>query len=94
MKIPGLDSLVYRTFWGLDRLGYIRTARDLAGVRPETLGGILVAVTTALGDSICFTPALDALRSRFPKGADRRPVSPRLRRAVPTGPPIGRGDPL
>ena len=67
MKIPGLDSLVYRTFWGLDRLGYIRTVRDLAGVHIETIGGILVAVTTVLGDSVCFTPALDALRSRFPR---------------------------
>jgi len=36
-------------------------------VRLENIGGILVAVTTALGDSICFTPALDALRSRFPR---------------------------
>lgn len=67
MKIPGLDSLVYRTFWALDRLGYIRTVRDLADANLDAVGGIVVAVTTGLGDSVCFTPGLDALRSRFPR---------------------------
>jgi ADP-heptose:LPS heptosyltransferase len=67
MKIPGLDSLVYRSFWALDRLGRIRTVRDLADANLDAVDGIVVAVTTALGDSICFTPALQALRSRFPR---------------------------
>ena len=67
MKIPGLDGLVYRTFRALDHLGYIRTVRDLAEANLEAVGGILVVVTTARGDSICFTPALQALRSRFPR---------------------------
>jgi len=67
MKIPGLDTLVYRTFWALDRLGRIRTLRDLATVDLDGIGGILVAVTTALGDSVCFTPALTALRDRLPR---------------------------
>jgi len=67
MRIPGLDTLVYRTFWALDRLGRIHTVRDLAVVDLDRIGGILVAVTTALGDSVCFTPALAALRDRFPQ---------------------------
>ena len=67
MKIPGLDALVYRTFWILNRLGRIRTVRDLAAVDLDQIRGILVAVTTALGDSVCFTPALTALRKCFPQ---------------------------
>ena len=67
MNIPALDALLYRTFWTLARLGRIRTVRDLAVVDFDALGGILVAVTTALGDSVCFTPALTALRDRFPR---------------------------
>jgi ADP-heptose:LPS heptosyltransferase len=65
MKIPGMDTLMYRTFWALHHLGRIRTVRDLASVDLDAIGGILVAVTTALGDSVCFTPALSALRDRF-----------------------------
>jgi ADP-heptose:LPS heptosyltransferase len=67
MRIPGLDTLVYRTFWALDRLGRIQTVRDLATIDLNRIGGILVAVTTALGDSVCFTPGLTALRERFPR---------------------------
>ena len=67
MRIPFVDTLLYRTFWGLDRLGRIRTVQDLADVRLDELQSVLVAVTTALGDSICFTPALTALRDRFPR---------------------------
>ena len=66
MKLPGLDTLVYRTFWLLDRLGRLRTVRDLATVDLDRIAGILVAVTTALGDSVSFTPILTALRERFP----------------------------
>lgn len=65
MKIPGLDTVIYRTFWILDRLGKIRTGRDLAAVDLDGIGSILVAVTTALGDSVTFTPGLTALRDRF-----------------------------
>ncbi len=67
MKIPGVGTLLYRTFWALDRLGRIHTVRDLATVDLTRIEGILVAVTTAMGDSICFTPALSALRQRFPQ---------------------------
>ena len=67
MRIPGLDTLVYRTFWALDRLGRIQTVRDLATIDLNRVDGILVAVTTALGDSVCFTPGLTALRERFPR---------------------------
>ncbi|MEK7205052.1 MAG: glycosyltransferase family 9 protein [candidate division NC10 bacterium] len=58
---------MYRTFWALDRLGRIHTVRDLAVVDLDRIGGILVAVTTALGDSVTFTPGLTALRDRFPR---------------------------
>ncbi len=67
MRVPGLDTLLYRTFWILDRLGRLRTVRDLAAVDLERIAGILVAVTTALGDSVTFTPGLTALRDRFPR---------------------------
>jgi ADP-heptose:LPS heptosyltransferase len=67
LKIPGLDRLVHRTFWALDRLGKIDTVRDLAAVDLDRIEGILVAVTTALGDSVSFTPAYAALRARFPR---------------------------
>jgi len=67
VRIPYLDTLVYRTFWGLHRMGQIRTVRDLATVDFHKLSSILVAVTTALGDSVAFTPALTALRKCFPR---------------------------
>ncbi len=67
MRIPGIDTLLYRTFWMLDRLGRIHTVRGLSDVRLDEIRSILVAVTTALGDSVCFTPALSALRGRFPQ---------------------------
>jgi len=40
MKIPGLDTLAYRTFWALDRLGRIRTIRDMARPRLEVASGL------------------------------------------------------
>lgn len=67
MNIPGLDTLLYRTFWALDRLGRIHTVRDLAAIDLDRIRSLLVAVTTALGDSITFTPALSALRTCFPR---------------------------
>ncbi len=67
MNIPGLDTLLYRTFWALDRLGWIHTIRNLAAVDLDRIRSILVAVTTALGDSVTFTPALSALRTCFPR---------------------------
>lgn len=67
MNIPPLDALLYRTFWALDRLGWIQTVRDLATVDFDRIRSILVAVTTALGDSVTFTPALAALRTCFPR---------------------------
>ena len=67
MRIPAIDTLVYRAFWALDRLGQIQTVRDLSAVKVGEVRRILVAVTTALGDSVCFTPALSALRARFPR---------------------------
>jgi ADP-heptose:LPS heptosyltransferase len=93
MKVPGLDTLVYRTCWVLDRLGKIGTVRDLAAVDLDRVGGILVGVTTALGDSVSFTPALAALRDRFPRArivglfhqafADLYGEDPRLDAVIP-----------
>ena len=93
MKIPCLDTLVYRTFWALDRLGRIHTVRDLAGVDLDRIRSILVAVTTALGDSVAFTPALEALRECFPLArivglfhrnfADLYQADPRLDAVIP-----------
>ncbi len=48
-------------------MGKIRTIRDLSAVRLDDVRGILIVVTTALGDSITFTPALTAIRERYPK---------------------------
>lgn len=67
MRIPAIDTLVYRAFWALDHLGRIQTVRDLSALQVGEVRRILVAVTTALGDSVCFTPALTALRARFPR---------------------------
>jgi ADP-heptose:LPS heptosyltransferase len=93
MNIPGLDTLLYRTFWALHRLGRIHTVRDLAAVDPDRIRSILVAVTTALGDSVTFTPALAALRERFPLArivglfhrnfADLYLADPRLDEVIP-----------
>lgn len=64
MKIPLLDGLVRWTTVAAHRCGVLPTATvwspgDLDGAR-----GILVVISTALGDSVSFTPALDALRAR------------------------------
>lgn len=66
MKISGLDSLVFHTVKLLHGVGRIQTVRRLKDVQLDHVHGILVAVTTAMGDSITFTPALTALRHRFP----------------------------
>lgn len=51
----------------LHQIGKIRTDPDLHGGKLDDVKGILVAVTTALGDSITFTPALTAVRARYPR---------------------------
>jgi ADP-heptose:LPS heptosyltransferase len=93
MKIPALDTLLYRVFWALDRMGRLRMVRNLASVDLDRVGGILVAVTTALGDSVTFTPGLAALRARFPRArivgflhrdfADLYRADPRLDAVIP-----------
>ena len=67
MKIPGLDALLYRTVRFLHQAGKIQTVRDLGSARLDEVRSILITVTTALGDSITFTPALTAMRDRFPR---------------------------
>lgn len=67
MKIPGLDTAVFQTVRWMHRLGKIRTIRDLNAVRIDGIHSILIVVTTALGDSVTFTPALTSLRKRYPK---------------------------
>lgn len=66
MKIPGLDAILFQIVRMGCRIGKIRTVRNLKDVNLNEIRGILVVITTALGDSVTFTPALTALRERFP----------------------------
>ncbi|HSB71896.1 MAG TPA: glycosyltransferase family 9 protein [Candidatus Methylomirabilis sp.] len=66
MKVPWLDGLVRWTTLGAHACGLFSTA---TGWLPEELRrarGILVVISTALGDSVSFTPALEALRAGLP----------------------------
>lgn len=66
MKIPLIDSTLFLAVKCFHRLGKIQTVQKLSDVNLDRVRSILIAVTTALGDSITFTPALTALRDRFP----------------------------
>jgi ADP-heptose:LPS heptosyltransferase len=66
MKIPFLDGLVRGTTLAAHAVGLLPTAAGWAPERAAGARGILVVVSTALGDSICLTPALDALRAGLP----------------------------
>jgi ADP-heptose:LPS heptosyltransferase len=67
MKIPLVDGVVRWTTLGAHACGLLPTARTWSLGDLERAHGILVVITTALGDSICFTPALEALRVRCPR---------------------------
>lgn len=67
MKVPLLDGIVHWTTVAAHGCGLLPTA---TGWSPEDLDrakGILVVISTALGDSVSFTPALEALRGRAPQ---------------------------
>ena len=66
MKIPGLDGLVRWATLGAHRLGLLPTAARWTPEDLDCARGILIVVSTALGDSVCSTPLLDGLRRRFP----------------------------
>ena len=66
MKIPLLDGLVR---WGTlvgHGAGVLRTAATWSPGDLDRAQRILIVISTALGDSVCFTPALEALRARVP----------------------------
>lgn len=70
MKIPLLDGIVRWTTLAAHGCGLLPTADGWAPEDLDHARGILVVISTALGDSVSFTPALDALRAR--------PARPRL----------------
>ncbi len=93
MKIPGFDFLVFQSVHLLHGFGRIKTVRTIESIQPASVRSILIVVTTALGDSITFTPALDPIRRRFPHArivgfyhhafADLYADDPRFDRIIP-----------
>lgn len=67
MKIPLLDGIVRWGTLAAHRGGLLPTARHWSVEDLEHARGILVVISTALGDSISLTPALEALRARWPR---------------------------
>jgi ADP-heptose:LPS heptosyltransferase len=67
VKIPLLDGVVRWGTLAAHGAGLLRTAPAWSAADLDRARGILVVVSTALGDSICLTPALDGLRARFPR---------------------------
>ncbi len=92
MNIPGLDFAVSRAVSFLFHAGRIRTVKHLRDVDLARVSRVLIVITTALGDSITFTPALTALREKFRTArlvglyhaafADLYRVDPRLDRVI------------
>ncbi len=66
MKIPLLDGLVRWTTLSAHGFGLLPTATKWSPEDIERVQGILIVISTALGDSVCFTPALEALRIGAP----------------------------
>jgi ADP-heptose:LPS heptosyltransferase len=64
VKIPLLDGVVRWTTVAAHGCGLLPTAAAWSPADLERARGILVVVSTALGDSVSFTPALEALRAR------------------------------
>jgi ADP-heptose:LPS heptosyltransferase len=67
VKIPFLDGLVRVGTLLAHDAGLVQTAKTWSPADLDRARGILVVVSTALGDSICLAPALEALRVRFPQ---------------------------
>lgn len=66
MKLPFLDGLVRGVTLAAHGAGLLPTVTGWTPERAAGARGILVVVSTALGDSICLTPALEALRAGLP----------------------------
>ncbi|MFB3820193.1 MAG: glycosyltransferase family 9 protein [Candidatus Methylomirabilales bacterium] len=66
MKIPFVDGLVRGATLAAHGAGLLPTARGWTPGQAAGARGILVVVSTALGDSICLTPVLEALRAGLP----------------------------
>lgn len=67
MKIPLMDGLVRWSTLAAHGAGLLPTAETWSPGDLDRAGGILVVISTALGDSVSFTPALEALRVRAPR---------------------------
>lgn len=66
MKIPLLDGIVRWGTLAAHGAGLLKTATAWTVADLESARAILIVISTALGDSVCFSPALEALRVRFP----------------------------
>ncbi len=67
MKLPLVDGLVRWSTLAAHGAGLLPTAGTWLPGDLDRARGILVVISTALGDSVSFTPALEALRLRAPK---------------------------
>ena len=67
MKIPFVDGIVRWGTLAAHGVGLLPTAGRWSSGDLDRAGGILVVISTALGDSVSFTPALEALRVRAPR---------------------------
>ncbi len=67
MKLPLVDGLVRWSTLAASAAGLLPTAATWSPGDLDRADGILVVISTALGDSVSFTPALEALRLGAPK---------------------------
>jgi len=67
VKIPLVDGLVRWGTLAAHGAGLLPTAGTWSPSDLDRARGVLIVISTALGDSVCFTPALEALRVRAPR---------------------------
>jgi ADP-heptose:LPS heptosyltransferase len=67
MKFPLLDGIVRWTTVAAHGCGLLPTAATWSPEDLDRAKGILVVISTALGDSVSCTPVLEALRARAPQ---------------------------
>ena len=65
MRIHPVDGLLYLTMRALKSLDMRETG--LEHLDPDTIKNILVVSSTAIGDTLLSTPAIKAVRERYPK---------------------------
>lgn len=65
MRIHPVDGLLYLTMRVLKSLD--KREAGLENLDPETIKNILVVSSTAIGDTLLSTPAIKAVRDRYPK---------------------------